>query len=502
MKTIAAFLLSTSMILAHPMGNFSVSHYARIEPMASGARLTYALDLAEAPAFDLLRGWGISLRDTSAIAIKARAVSEAGQWLDNLVFMQNGQRVRPQIQSVSSQVNDGAGGMAVLRIQMDAHLDVTPGSLEYEDRNFPDKAGWKEIVIASGPGASITHSSHTSSDMTRALTYYPSDATPPQDLRASLTWIAADGQSPIQQHTSPGAALSQSAYGGNLVRGDFLSRLLSRQELSWTMIALGLLAAFGLGAMHALSPGHGKTIVAAYLVGSRGTAYHAMILGAMVTFTHTASVFALGLGVLFFQNYVQPERIIPTLGAVSGLSIVIIGAWLLYQRTRALALADAHAHHHHHHHSHDGHHHHAHGDHHHHHHHDGFVHTHSHDGIEHSHVIPDSKAGLGGLIALGVSGGLVPCPSALILMLSSIGIGRTALGLGMLVSFSAGLALVLMAVGIMVLYAKNHLPAQRAFRATPVFRLVPVLSALVVMILGVLMTLNSLGWVRPIAFLS
>ena len=131
-------------------------------------------------------------------------------------------------------------------------------------------------------------------------------------------------------------------------------------------ILLGLLVAFGLGAMHALSPGHGKTIVAAYLVGSRGTLKHALFLGSMVTFTHTVSVFLLGLGVLFFQKYVVPDQIIPVLGAVSGLSIVCIGSWLLYQRAKAL-LATGHKHVHGHHitHAHDHHHHHAAGEHHH-----------------------------------------------------------------------------------------------------------------------------------------
>ena len=120
-----------------------------------------------------------------------------------------------------------------------------------------------------------------------------------------------------------------------VVRGDFLSRLLHQGDIGWGMMLVGMVVAFGLGAIHALSPGHGKTIVAAYLVGSRGTPKHAVFLGGMVTFTHTISVFFLGLTTLFLSRYVLPEKIYPVLGAISGLSIVWIGALLFYKRIRA-----------------------------------------------------------------------------------------------------------------------------------------------------------------------
>src|SRR5271165_24956 len=124
---------------------------------------------------------------------------------------------------------------------------------------------------------------------------------------------------------------------------DALTRLLHQQQLTPWMIAAGLGIAFILGAAHALTPGHGKTIVAAYLVGSRGTLKHAAFLGAMVTFTHTVSVFLLGLATLFLFQYVMPEKITQMLGAISGLSIVAIGGWMIYKRLKATG----HAHHHH-----------------------------------------------------------------------------------------------------------------------------------------------------------
>jgi nickel/cobalt exporter len=241
-------------------------------------------------------------------------------------------------------------------------------------------------------------------------------------------------------------------------QGDYLSRLLHQGQLGWGVMLIGLLAAFAFGAVHALSPGHGKTLVAAYLVGSRGTPRHAVLLGLTVTFTHTVSVFALGLTTLYLSRFVLPERIAPVLGAISGLTIVWVGATLLYRRTIGRRSAPPAS---------------------------PLIHDHG-DGHVHSHL-PDEIT-MGGLIALGASGGLVPCPSALVLLLTSVSLNRVGLGLTLLVAFSAGLALVLTAVGLIVLYAKNMLPeASRAARS-PLFRWLPVASAAVVTCIGIAMT--------------
>jgi ABC-type nickel/cobalt efflux system permease component RcnA len=261
-------------------------------------------------------------------------------------------------------------------------------------------------------------------------------------------------------------------------QADALSRLLHQQALTpWMMVAaIGI--AFALGAAHALTPGHGKTIVAAYLVGSRGTLKHAAFLGAMVTFTHTVSVFLLGMATLFLFQYIVPEKVTRVLGAVSGLSIVAIGAWMLYKRLRTPSHSHSHDHHHH---DHDH-------DHDHHHHHD---HDHSHG---HSHI-PD-QVSWSSLVALGASGGLVPCESALVLLLTAVALRRVALGLLLLVFFSLGLAIVLMGIGVLVIYAKSLLPASTR-SSSPFFRWMPVASAAVVMVLGLLMTGVSFGWIQP-----
>jgi len=245
-----------------------------------------------------------------------------------------------------------------------------------------------------------------------------------------------------------------------------LSKFLHQQELTpWmTLAAVGV--AFAMGATHALTPGHGKTIVAAYLVGSRGTFKHAIFLGGMVTFTHTISVFFLGFTTLFLSQYVLPEKIYPVLGAISGLSIVWIGAIMLYKRS--LRLRGHHEH----------------------------YHEHNHGPGGHTHV-PEGEVTMGSLIALGASGGLVPCPSALVLLLSSIALGRVALGLVLLVSFSAGLAVVLMAIGVAVLFAKNLLPDSQKAARHPAFRLIPVFSAALIVCIGLIITGVSLGVIRP-----
>jgi nickel/cobalt transporter (NicO) family protein len=257
---------------------------------------------------------------------------------------------------------------------------------------------------------------------------------------------------------------------------DYLAQLLHQPQLSAGWLIAGIAVAFWLGALHALEPGHGKTIVAAYLVGSRGNMKHAALLGATVTFTHTISVFLLGLGTLLLSSYIVPEKIIPVLGVISGASIVLIGGWLFFKRWGAFRHAQAHAH----------------GHHHHHHHHD---HEHG-----HSHA-PQGDITVGSLMALGASGGLVPCPAAMVLLLSAIAIGRVGLGLVLLIAFSLGLAGVLMAIGMLVIYAKNWLPDSSKNAEHPLLRFAPVASAFVILCVGVLMTAASLRWI-PLRFLA
>ncbi|MBL8179909.1 MAG: hypothetical protein JNK48_34835 [Bryobacterales bacterium] len=523
MKTRAAilFLATISLALAHPMGNFSISHYARLTPVGEGVRLTYALDLAEIPSFELLREWKLE-RTSAREELDARALEQAREWVGNLVLTVDGRRVRPVVRSVQLEMADGAGSLPVLRITAKAWAATAPGRLQYEDRNYPERAGWKEIVVDADGRAG--------KDLSRGLTAYPEDAgvPPPQDVKADFAWAAkpraVEAARPAERpaktedvqivlaQNSPAAA-----QGGAVQRGDTLSQLLGRQELGLSAMMLALALAFGFGAMHAMSPGHGKTIVAAYLVGSRGTFRHALFLGAMVTFTHTVSVFLLGLGTLFLSRYIVPDKIYPILSTVSGVMIVWIGGTLFYKRLQRLAGHALTDHHHvighHHHHDEDHEHAHAHAGHTHDHSHShGSGHRHTHDGHTHSHDhghghdhdhgpgghshVPEGEVTLRSLVGLAVSGGMVPCPSALVLLLSAVALGRIGFGLALLTSFSLGLALVLIAIGVVVLYAKNLLPATPRVTGSPMFRMLPVISAAVITLIGLLMTAAALGLIQ------
>ena len=237
-----------------------------------------------------------------------------------------------------------------------------------------------------------------------------------------------------------------------------------------------LLLALLLGALHALAPGHGKALVAAYLVGQRGTARHALLLGLVVTFTHVSSVLALGLAALAASAYVLPERLSPYLTGASGALIVVIGGGLLRARWRAWKGVPGPGHEHGHEHEHE--------------------HGHEH-GHEHEHE-PRGAVSLRSLLGLGVAGGLVPCPSALVVLLLALALGRIAEGLALIVAFSLGLAAVLVAIGLAVVRAGRLV--DRLWPRARWLAALPLVSAVVVTLVGLGVTagglreLASRGW--------
>src|SRR6266571_364019 len=176
MKPAGLVLLAAVIGCAHPMGNFSVSHYARFEVTARGVDLLYVLDLAELPTFDLLRSWKLE-RGSPRRQLQAQAREQATLWLDQLRIASDARPVRPEVEDVDLAISDGAGNLPVIRISTRAHLETSEGTLTYEDFNFPDRAGWKEIVIVAGEGATLRQASHTGADISRGLTNYPPDPT-------------------------------------------------------------------------------------------------------------------------------------------------------------------------------------------------------------------------------------------------------------------------------------------------------------------------------------
>lgn len=239
------------------------------------------------------------------------------------------------------------------------------------------------------------------------------------------------------------------------------------------LVALGLASV--LGGLHALTPGHGKTLVAAYLVGSRGTVRHAVALGAIVTFTHTVSVIVIGLLALFASQFIVPSVLAPLLGIISGLLVVFMGVRLLLQRWQAFRNpARTHTHDHSHNHDYT----------------DSLTHDHG-DGHTHTHLPPSGGVKMSNLVALGVSGGLVPCPEALGIMVIAIGLNRILVGLGLIVSFSFGLAAVLSIIGILLVRSRSLLERFGGI-ASRWPKVLPLASTVTSTVLGVGITISGL----------
>jgi nickel/cobalt exporter len=258
--------------------------------------------------------------------------------------------------------------------------------------------------------------------------------------------------------------------------------LVTTGALTPPMILGACLAAVGWGVAHALTPGHGKAIVEAYLVGSRGTTGHALYLGLTVTATHTIGIFALGFIALLASRHVLAEQLFPWLAAVSGVIVIALGASMLVKRARPLfRLHMPHEHPHY-----AGHHHEPH-------HHNRHSHQHDHgDHHSHSHLplgADGAAVSVRSLLGLGISGGLLPCPSALVLLLTAMSLQRTGFGLLLLIAFSLGLAGVLTGVGLLFLKGSRLLQGTRGVAA--VSRYIPAVSAVVILILGVGITVEA-----------
>ncbi len=249
------------------------------------------------------------------------------------------------------------------------------------------------------------------------------------------------------------------------------------------MLLLAFCTAFFLGAVHALSPGHGKAMVAAYLVGSDGKKKDAVILGSIVTFTHVISVLILGIIILFLSNTILPEQIYPWISIFSGVLIFLVGLFLL--------AGQGHSH---------GHDHHIHSqndeDHHHENHSHGFHdHSHDHHSHTHSHYENDTdpihgKSRMGSLVSLGVAGGMVPCPSAIVVLLVSVTLNKILLGLAIILIFSLGLASVLIAIGILIVSVSEV--SSKMERFTPILKILPKISAGLILILGIIITFHAM----------
>jgi ABC-type nickel/cobalt efflux system permease component RcnA len=524
---------------AHPMGNFSVNHYSRIDLQRDRIIVRYFIDLAEIPTYQELQQWNIAATPTDQhSAAVVRYVAARGAELGHGLMLDiDGKQIPLRLVSSGVIFPPGAGGLPTMKMGFvyEAIYPSDPSitdrqhvTLNYVDNNYPGHTGWKEIVALASAG-SLLRTSVPSTDRSGELSNYPTDllTSPPQCLEASLVAALppvvshvtseplpqrvespAAGKTLPQEHphtavkavpahkqtaTAPAAAALEPAQSASATsttvhlqanlqqtpRSKF-TELITAQHLSVWFLFTAAFIAIGLGGLHALEPGHGKTIVAAYLVGSRGTARHAVLLGMIVTASHTAGVFALGAITLYASRYIVPEQLYPWLGAFSGITIASLGCYMLMRRLTGTATDHSHA--------------------------PGASHGHwmfwkkpTEEQIEFNPVGSNTNSAqsvsLTQLFTLGITGGIIPCPAALIVLLSAFALHRIGLGFFLIVAFSIGLAAVLIGFGMLMVYARRFMTRLRV--DSPLTRRwLPVASSAFITVLGMILTIQALSAVH------
>jgi ABC-type nickel/cobalt efflux system permease component RcnA len=529
LRVSTALLFSLLLVVrahAHPMGNFSVNHYSGIELQEQQIVVHYYIDLAEIPAYqELQRG---SIGATPEEPAVKRYVSERGAELERgLTLTVNGMQIPLHLVSSGVIFPPGAGGLPTMKMGFVYEAAYPQGadrellSVRYTDNNYAGQTGWKEIVAHSSAGALLS-SSAPSKDRSGELSNYPTDllTSPPQDLEATVVAKlepvattkalrpAAAEQPSLSPHAgvtvskllsptrkiekipqeqpesfTPHVPISQQALPAvhleanrqQTPRSKF-TQLIAAQHLSAWFLFSAALIAIGLGGMHALEPGHGKTIVAAYLVGSRGNARHALLLGLIVTVSHTAGVFALGAITLCASRYIVPEQLYPWLSASSGITIAALGCYMLLRRLTGTASDHSHA--------------------------PGGAHGHwfpfkrsNQNDVASDKVLPGptstATVSLVQLCTLGITGGIIPCPAALVVLLSALALHRIGLGFFLIVAFSLGLAAVLIAFGMVMVYARRFIT--RLHVDGPLTRRwLPAASSAFIAALGLMVTIQAL----------
>jgi ABC-type nickel/cobalt efflux system permease component RcnA len=474
---VAAFgLLVPALAAAHPLGNFTVNTYVRVEASGSDLYVRYIVDRAEIPTLreqDRVRAAG---------GLDGYAVAQARDLGHGITLSVDGRRVELGVVSQSAIESPGAAGLRTLRLAVWYRAAVTArgGSVSVRDGNFGGRIGWHEALVRTSAGATAGSPSAVN-DVSDELRHYPAGllSSPLDERQASFAWTPGDGPARIDGLGAPEAPLAAKDTG-------FVSGLL-QHDPTVGVVLLALLAAMGWGAVHALSPGHGKSMIAAYLIGSRGTARHALILSGFVTVTHTLSVIGLGLITLWASELILPETVFAWVNLAAALFVVCIGLWVVGLRVRGERRRRAHERAHDH--PDDGHSH-GHDDHDHGHHgHDHHDHDHGDGAHGHSHA-PPADLSFKGLAAAGISAGLLPCPSAMVLMLGAISLGHAAYGLVLVMAFSVGLAGVLAAIGLLFLYARRFM--DRLPLGGRIAQAIPVASAVVIVGLGIVLTTRAI----------
>lgn len=430
---------------AHPLGNFTVNTAAAITIEPEELRIDYALDLAEIPTFQELPRIDVDGDGTEDSELRAWSAGKAAELVEGLSVRIGDHAVALSAVDARASLAPGQGGLDVLRLDAVFSGRVPEaGTIRVLDGNDPGRLGWREIVATGADGVAVTSSSVPASSPSDHLRVYPDDflASPPTTREARFTF------GPGSQASGPGPAIPSSGRSGE---GSALSRLVGARSLDMPLALLALLVALGVGALHALAPGHGKTITAAYLAGGAARARDAVRVGVAVAVMHTATVILLGVALVIAARELPAERLYPWLGIAAGGAALALGTGLLLTRLRH-----------------------------------GRAHR---EGRGHEHP-STSVVSRPGLAALALSGGLLPSPTAVVILLASFTLDRAVFGLGLVLSFGAGLALSLIAVGLLTMRARDLALGRLPARVT---NAVPIAGAGAIAAMGALLTVRAVA---------
>jgi nickel/cobalt exporter len=407
-------LVPAGVASAHPLGNFTINRFARVEVAGHRLYVRYVVDMAEIPTLQ-----HVPIRIGALhVSVDARPV---------VLHVTKTALAHPK----------GAAGLRTTRFQalLTGPRIERAANVSVDDRNYGGRIGWKEIVLGA--------TTRSSSDELRA---YPKDL-----LRSPLDVTTAAGPLAPNDEAPPTLLDGRALAAPDRIADSSFASLIGRRHLSALVVLISLGLAVFWGAAHALSPGHGKTIVSAYLIGSRGTPWHAALLGLITTATHTAGVFALGGITLLLSQWIVPDTLYPWLDLSAGLMVVGVGSAVLAGRTRHAR-----------------------------------VHRHGHDHHHHHHGEGERRS----LLAVGISGGLLPCPSALVVLLAAISLHRVAFGMLLVFAFSLGLAVAITLVGLVAVLAKGMFA--RFDGRGRLLNVLPAVSALVIVLAGAAMVARAL----------
>jgi nickel/cobalt transporter (NicO) family protein len=447
---------------AHPLGNFTVNTYSGLRVGPDRLVVDYVVDMAEIPTFQARQA--IDADHDGRVA-----GPEASRWRDReCPRLAAGLRAtidrRPVPLAVTGSVlrfPEGVGGLDTLRLECALATPLPAGpALAYTDTNLQGRVGWREIT-AVGDGTTLEAADVPTTSVSARLTSYPSDQlTSPLDQRTATLRLRPGGPSAPADPVAGDGTLASGARGGVDRATAAFTALVGERSRSAGFAVVAILLAVGLGGAHALAPGHGKTVMAAYLVGLRGTLRQAVTIGATVTVTHTAGVLVLGL-VLSTTRAVASERVYPWLGLASGLLLAAVGVGLLVRARTGHGHPHGHGH--------------------------GHPNGHDHDHGHHRHAA-GPPLGRRGLVALGLAGGLVPSPSAVVVLLGGIAIGRAWFGVALVLAYGLGMAATLTGIGLLLARLRNRMDRRLQLPGgslpARLGRLLPAVTASVIVLVG------------------